>query len=59
MAMPLCGTNRGVYYIDQPYSARDVMVEAEEVRAHRCLARDVVAFVKFWPGTLKHEFEVN
>jgi len=32
----------------------EVMVEAREVRARRCLARDAVASVKFRPGTLKN-----
>ena len=31
-----------------------VRFAAEEVRARRCLPRDVVASIKFWPGTLKN-----
>ena len=36
-----------------------MLVEAEEVHARRRLAGDVAASVKFRPGTLKCEFEVN
>ena len=34
-----------------------VMFATEEVRAHWCLAKDVVASNKFRPGTLKQEFK--
>ena len=36
-----------------------VSIAAEGVRARWRLARDAVAFVKFRPGTLNWEFEVN
>ena len=36
-----------------------VSIAAEGVHAHRRLAGDATASVKFWPGTLKHEFKVN
>ena len=36
-----------------------VMFAAEEVRARRRLAEDAAASNKFWPGTLKWEFEVS
>ena len=36
-----------------------VLVGAREVRARRRLAGGATASVKFWPGTLKHEFEAS
>ena len=36
-----------------------VMFAAEEVHARRRLAGDAAASIKFWPGTLKWEFEVS